>query len=161
MVNGQKENGASMVQLRGRRGTVRLDGAGRDSRARGSYTLVHNAKAECITVNTRKGPARSFSWRSRQLLSLAQGINHLSRRRHAYSKDAERAILPLYIECGNVRRAANDDVIPSSAVDENELAASGRGGKLIIVSRTRSGRRCRDCGCGEGSRHNSHLNRSR
>jgi hypothetical protein len=55
---------------------------------------VHNGRAECITVNTRKGPARSFSRRSRQLLRLARGINHLSRRRHAYPEDAERASLP-------------------------------------------------------------------
>lgn len=55
---------------------------------------VHNSKAECITVNTRKGPARSFSQRSRQLLRLARGINHLSRRCHAYPEDAERATLP-------------------------------------------------------------------
>lgn len=38
------------------------------------------------------------------------------------------------------------DVTTSFAVDENEPTASGRGGKLIIVSRTRSGRRSRDCG---------------
>lgn len=42
------------------------------------------------------------------------------------------------------------DVTTSFAVDENESTASGRGGKLIIVPRTRSGRRPRDCGGDSG-----------
>jgi len=66
----------------------------KEGEARDLVYSVHNGRAECITVNTRKGPARSFSRRSRQLLRLARGINHLSRRRHAYPEDAERASLP-------------------------------------------------------------------
>lgn len=42
------------------------------------------------------------------------------------------------------------DVTTSPAVDENEPTASGRGGKLIIVPRTRSGRRPRDYGGDSG-----------
>lgn len=94
MRDGEKRKIVDGGLKRGRRG---LEGARRGGGGGGGIGIVysvHNGKAECITVNTRKGPARSFSRRSRQLLRLARRINHLSRRRHAYPEDAERATLP-------------------------------------------------------------------